>query len=1049
LGCICTLLLLKTAGFLSQEHISSRHKTLVSMLGPVRLTQGRLNGQADYAPYPTPVNPRSSAWDHFKKQALQRADVSIPGSMLDLAFVDLASRGVDAAIAEIEGSLEEEAGEATLFSDLSALYDERARTRNRPVDYVSALDLAEQAIALAPDLPEARFNEATALENLSLFYEARSAWRQYLEIDSSSQWSNEARKHLESLSRIVRSQHRVDPYQLLLQEITTGNEGAVSGVAKANPQEAREVLEKNLIPRWAEAVARGEKEKAERRFSETRRIADILADRGGDRIFQKIVAEMQAAIRAPYSLKTRIFIQALRQYRSGLERLDDEGANDTAILEFASSRQKLSSIQSAATLAPQLQQAWCQIRQGNFPEARRTLEELREDPHAALYPSLEARRQILIGFIEQGEDPSKALKAHENALSIFRAIGERGNVADEQNAIAMILDSLGRPEDGWLRRYSALSWASQTSLGERQLDIVFYIFQEATLASLDQRRPRAALVFQSRSLLLAKALQSHAKIVRASLRRARIEAALGQRGPAKQDFARAIRDLQLANQVGAREALAPLIDITRREIDESEDRAAAIAQELQLSGRLGARADFDFRSGNTASAKSDLARAIDGLERQRSRVTSSNDRVSFLDQAQPLYERMAALQLHLAKPEDALETLERFRSRVLLEQMKEASGSGRANIDKSTAVPLGWREMCRRVPEHTDIIFFASVEGRLMSWLLRPSGILVATQQPPWGPVSLWAKSLRTGPESFPKNFGKDLEMLYRELIQPWSKDLQAGDRLIFIPTQSLYRVPFAALRNPITGRFLVQDYAIGVAPSISGFFAAVAQDQKLSRRPLSTALLVGNPTIDNRLQKSLAGSLPGADREINLLSALYTGVETWALTKKKATPDRVLAFLEKSDIAHFAVHALETPRDPGNSRLLLSSDEGKPGDLLARDILRRRLPRTRLVMLASCSTQVGPVSPSEGSLSLAYSFLAAGVPAVVGSLWPVDDASTTRLSVRFHQELRHGADAISALRTAQLEEIDVPQRNLNWTWASFQVFGGAATRSPDSAQAR
>src|SRR4029077_11387211 len=106
-------------------------------------------------------------------------------------------------------------------------------------------------------------------------------------------------------------------------------------------------------------------------------------------------------------------------------------------------------------------------------------------------------------------------------------------------------------------------------------------------------------------------------------------------------------------------------------------------------------------------------------------------------------------------------------------------------------------------------------------------------------------------------------------------------------------------------------------------------------------------------------------------------------------------------------------------------------------------LGRARLGGLAPAGSHAGPVSASEGALSLAYSFLAAGVPAVLGTLQVVEDESTARLSVRFHQELLRGADALSALRTAQREEIAAHGPRSNWTWASFQVYGGVEERVP------
>jgi CHAT domain-containing protein len=260
----------------------------------------------------------------------------------------------------------------------------------------------------------------------------------------------------------------------------------------------------------------------------------------------------------------------------------------------------------------------------------------------------------------------------------------------------------------------------------------------------------------------------------------------------------------------------------------------------------------------------------------------------------------------------------------------------------------------------------------------------------------------------------------------------------VFIPTRSLYNIPFSALINPNSNRFLIQDNTIGIAPSVSEFIAAEERDRQSSFTPLASILLVGDPS------NSWLPPLPETREEIKQLGRIYQGLDARILLGEEATRSNVLASLPASDIVHMAVHSVQNPKDPSQSGLVLSSNGSDTGNLSARDILGLRLDRTRLVVLASCETQAGPVSASEGSLSIASSFLAAGVPAVVATLWRVEDASTTRISVRFHQELRRGADALSALRTAQLEEIARQRGQFDWTWASFQVLGGVAERAPE-----
>src|SRR6185436_2064088 len=124
----------------------------------------------------------------------------------------------------------------------------------------------------------------------------------------------------------------------------------------------------------------------------------------------------------------------------------------------------------------------------------------------------------------------------------------------------------------------------------------------------------------------------------------------------------------------------------------------ALASEMVVYGGMEVQADADFRRGDTAAAESALRHALEKLEQRREKVAPVSYRVSFFDQAQPLYDRMAALQMHLGKPEHALEVLERFRARALLDQTRKLSAG---DAQEGPAAPLGWRQLCRRIPERS------------------------------------------------------------------------------------------------------------------------------------------------------------------------------------------------------------------------------------------------------------------------------------------------------------------------------------------------------------
>ncbi len=73
----------------------------------------------------------------------------------------------------------------------------------------------------------------------------------------------------------------------------------------------------------------------------------------------------------------------------------------------------------------------------------------------------------------------------------------------------------------------------------------------------------------------------------------------------------------------------------------------------------------------------------------------------------------------------------------------------------------------------------------------------------------------------------------------------------------------------------------------------------------------------------------------------------------------------------------------------------------LSKIIGKLELSATRLVTLSACETGITDIrqSPDE-YLGLPAGFLQVGAPAVISSLWPVNDMSTMLLMKRFYQNL-------------------------------------------------
>ena len=96
----------------------------------------------------------------------------------------------------------------------------------------------------------------------------------------------------------------------------------------------------------------------------------------------------------------------------------------------------------------------------------------------------------------------------------------------------------------------------------------------------------------------------------------------------------------------------------------------------------------------------------------------------------------------------------------------------------------------------------------------------------------------------------------------------------------------------------------------------------------------------------------------------------------EEATKDRVLAAMATSEIIHLAMHG------DGDSLYLAGNSEAD-GRLSLAEVQQLQLPSSRLVVMSACKTFRGALS-KDGVLGISRAFLAAGVPTLVASLWPL-----------------------------------------------------------------
>ena len=293
------------------------------------------------------------------------------------------------------------------------------------------------------------------------------------------------------------------------------------------------------------------------------------------------------------------------------------------------------------------------------------------------------------------------------------------------------------------------------------------------------------------------------------------------------------------------------------------------------------------------------------------------------------------------------------------------------------------------------------------------------------------------------------LQQLHQLLIEPIADALPSDPNahVIFIPHQALFLVPFAALQDA-EGNYLIEQHTILTAPAIQVLDFTHDIRRQLDdgeSRNKTNALIVGNPTMPTvslapgQMPQPLA-PLPNAEVEARAIAELW---QTQAKIGDQATESAIVAQMPQSDIIHLATHGLIDEVEgfgsaialaPSQTASLQGTVEDTDGLLTATEILDMQL-QAELVVLSACNTGRGRIT-GDGVIGLSRSFISAGVPSIVVSLWTVPDAPTAELMTQFYQNLQRNSDKAQALRQAILTLIeDHPDPR---DWAAFTLVGEA-----------
>jgi len=483
------------------------------------------------------------------------------------------------------------------------------------------------------------------------------------------------------------------------------------------------------------------------------------------------------------------------------------------------------------------------------------------------------------------------------------------------------------------------------------------------------------------------------------------------------------------------------------------------------------------RLGRLDEAYASARRATALVEGVRGGLEDPALRASLLDQRQSTYQSAVRVALRLGKTDEAFELAERGRARAFLDLLGNQAvlGNGRTHglaeeerrlrarlagaaaldaddeaevvsVPSGTAArdyraflervrrasgeaatllsvePVTLAEIQRLLPAGTTLLEYLVGEHDVILWIVNRASVDVRR-------IAVARASLVTEVREFRQAIAEqapiaDIERrahaLHERLLGP-GRSAIAGERLVIAPHDVLHYLPFAALRSS-GGRWLVEDFALSTVPSASVLKFLGDKGARASDRIAA----FGNPDLGPAL------ALRYAEREARAVAERFPATTT-VLTRADATEARAKRLGEQVGVLHFAVHGELSEGDPMGSALLLVPGDGEDGRLEVRELFGMDIA-ARLVVLSACETGLGALSRGDELVGLQRAFLYAGTPAVVTTLWKVDDRASYLLMRAFYEHLATNGPA-EALRAAQRGLIvDFPHP---FAWAAFGLTGG------------
>ncbi|WP_258000030.1 CHAT domain-containing protein [Fischerella thermalis] len=269
---------------------------------------------------------------------------------------------------------------------------------------------------------------------------------------------------------------------------------------------------------------------------------------------------------------------------------------------------------------------------------------------------------------------------------------------------------------------------------------------------------------------------------------------------------------------------------------------------------------------------------------------------------------------------------------------------------------------------------------------------------------------------------------VYNWLIQPLENKLATTNvkTLVFVLDGSLRNIPMAVLYDQQDQKFLIQKYAIALAPGLQ-----LIDPKPLQKRTFNA--LTAGVSKEREIEDRTFSPLTHVEDELRTIQSAIPKTEE--LLNQTFTRKNVQNQMQAAPytVVHIATHG-EFSSNAEKTFILTWNQllKVKDFDKILRLGNSSKSRAIELLVLSACQTALGD---KRATLGLAGIAVRAGARSTLATLWSVDDESTAVLMSKFYDELENPtltkADALRRAQISLLESDEIP-----YLWAPYVLVG-------------